>query len=313
METLASWVLILVACAGMGLLLLGGDRMTRGAVALALRLKVSRAVVGLTVVSVATSLPEAVTSFLSAAYGENQLILGNILGSNLCNIGMVLGLTALFLPIRVHHRLVRREAPIALAATVLFLVNCYNGLIGRLEGLVLLLTGIMYLGYITYEALRVKDSTGLEVTEGPLKPALFNLGLGTVLMPVGAHLLIQGCRYMALRWGVDSFVVGFTVMAIGTSLPELSASLIAAYRGQTDLSVGNVLGSIIFNLTLVGGGVATFFPIEASIPPIETAIHIGFGALLWLILHTEKQVSRTEGFSLILGYILSLLVILKAI
>lgn len=309
-ETLPGWGLSLLMAVGLACLCLGGDFLVRGAASIALRLKMSPIVVGLTIVSIGTSSPEFITSLMGALKGKSALAIGNIVGSNLCNIGLILGFSALIKPIRVQLRLIRQEVPWLLVATIVFMLFCWGGYLGRWEGFCMLGGSIVYLVYIYWQTRNVdRDVTDEYVDEfkDPIESTLLCLllmGVGITLLAFGADWLVNGAVQVAKKAGMSELVIGVTIVALGTSLPELMTSVIAALRGQSDICAGNIVGSNLFNILLIGGGVAAIQPLEVSpgLLRVEFPAMIVLTLLLWLFFLTGRKVTRWEGLLLMVVY-----------
>lgn len=292
----------------------GGDWLTTGAATLSLNLKMSPVLVGLTIVSMATSMPEMLTS-LFAAFESPGLAMGTIVGSNLANTGLILGVTALILPLRIQLRLIQREVPLLLGATGLFYSFSF-GQLARWEGLILLLLLLSYLVYIVIE---VRQGAGDESAEFDEEiavqgqrstwSALFLLSVGVIGLSLGADILVQSSVELAGRMGVSPTLIGLTVLAFGTSLPELAACVAAARAGHSGICAGNIVGSNLFNLLLIGGGVAAINPI----PVARELLYFEMPALIVLTLglvyffKTGHTVTRKEGGCLVLYYVLVIL------
>ena len=303
------WMLVVVLVVGFAGLTFGGDWLTSGAATISINLKINPVVVGLTVVSIATSMPELVTSLLAVEESPG-LALGNILGSNIANIGLILGITALIWPLTIQLRLIRREAPILLGVTILFTLFAADGF-QRWEGIVLLGLTIAYLCWVICG---VRQESGREATEfadgapeaserSSLWAALLVL-VGAALLALGADTLVGSSVEIARRLGVSDTLVGLTIVATGTSLPELAAAVAAARAGHGDLCAGNIVGSNLFNLLLIGGCVSTVgpFPVDPAMLRIEFPAVLALTALLLWFFKTSQIVSRREGVVLLLLY-----------
>ncbi len=250
-------MLLAVAAIVVGLVVLvwSSDRFVEGASALAFHLGVSRLVIGLTVVGFGTSAPEMLVSGLAAWQGNPALGVGNAIGSNIANIALILGLTALFYPLGVHSRIVRFELPLLLGVTAFGGLLLYNGYLSRLDGVLLLAGLVAVMGLLVWDALRAKAQDALavelktEVETGlPMRQAVLWFVIGLVLLLVSARMLVWGAVEVAEALGVSDLVIGLTIVAVGTSLPELAASIAGARKGESDLVIGNVIGSNMFNL-----------------------------------------------------------------
>ena len=302
-------ILILIFIVGLLGLIFGGNWLTEGAAGAALNLKVNPVVVGLTVVSIATSMPELLASMLSAATGSPGLAIGNILGSNIANIGLILGVAGIICPMIIAKRIVRKDVPVLLGITALFWIFCIGGL-SRIEGLILLALAGTYIFILVRES-RQMDPDQLEdiQSELPEKPlsmwacAGFVL-IGTILLAIGADLMVQSSVEMAQRFGVSDVLIGITVVAIGTSLPELAAAIAAAAKKHIDLIAGNVVGSNVFNMLLIGGGVSSVFPlpIQNSLHKLEFPGMFAMTILLWVLAFMGHKIRRPEAIILLLAY-----------
>ena len=260
---------------GFIVLVWSAERFIQGAAATALHLGMPPLVVGMVIVGFGTSAPEMVVSAIAALDGNPELALGNALGSNIANIGLVLGATALIAPIAVQSNIVRRELPLMLAVSVLAGFFLWDQRLTRVEGLILLAGILLLVGWTIYSALRgredrLADETVEELGEEhlPLSRALWLLLLGMVLLVVSSRALVWGASSIASALGVSDLIIGLTVVAIGTSLPELAASIVAARKGEHDIAVGNIVGSNMFNLLAVIGIAATIAPMPEVSPEV---------------------------------------------
>ncbi|MEM1222010.1 MAG: calcium/sodium antiporter [Verrucomicrobiota bacterium] len=304
------WALLFFTLLGFVGLALGGDWLTQGAAAISVNLKINPVVVGLTIVSIATSMPEMVTS-LVAARSSPELAMGNILGSNVANIGLILGVAALIAPLAVQIRLIRREVPFLVAITILFSIFSWGGL-SRWEGLVMLSITIGYIFYVVRSAkeesseveTKFQEQAGADFRKSNWQ-AFGLVVVGGILLALGAKSLVDSSVEMASRLGVSETLVGLTIVAIGTSLPELAASVAAARSGHGDICAGNVVGSNLFNILLIGGGVATLVPIPVATTLffVEFPAMLGLTGLLMVFFKTGSVVTWREGVFLLFLYI----------
>jgi len=303
------WLLLLML-AGFTALSFGGDWLTSGAATVSVNFNINPVVVGLTIVSIATSMPELMTS-LMAAKDSPGLALGNILGSNIANIGLILGITALITPLAVQSRLVRREVPILIGVTLLFTLMAFGGY-SRVEGVVMLVLTVIYLVYVVRSAKQGMDPIEKELAEEVESSSKFSTkaGIGLVVLggaflALGANVLVGTSVEIAGRMGVSDTLIGLTIVALGTSLPELAASIAAARSGHTDICAGNIVGSNLFNILLIGGGVATTIPIpvDMSLMEFEFPAVLALTVLLLWFFKTGHTVSRREGVVLIVLYV----------
>jgi cation:H+ antiporter len=310
----------LLLVTGLILLVGGGDALVRGAAALARRLGISPLVVGLTVVAFGTSAPEMAVNVTAALRGSGALSFGNVIGSNLANIGLIVGVTALLRPLHVQASIIRRELPMMLLATAVAFVFALDSALadgapatyGRGDGLVLLLLLTVFIHYTTTEILRQRKSGSREVGLVPGSWSIpVSLALGTaglLALVVGAQLAVEGAVGIARAAGISEAVIGLTLIAIGTSLPELVASLVAAWRGHAGIAIGNVIGSNLFNLLLVLGFTATIRPIPVPEGGLaDLTILSLLSVLLWLVCATPgRRIIRAEGALLLAMYVIYL-------
>ncbi|MGM0416703.1 MAG: calcium/sodium antiporter, partial [Thermodesulfobacteriota bacterium] len=254
------WMAITAVLIGLLLLLWSADRFVEGAAVAARHFGMPPLLIGMVIVGFGTSAPEMVVSALSAMQGNPGIALGNAYGSNITNIALILGCTALISPIAVHSQVLRKELPILTAVTLLSVWLIWDGNISRFDALVLLLVFAAVMGWTIVQGMRSPaDALGVEI-EGelierpmPLGRALMWLSVGLVMLVVSSRLLVWGAVVIARSFGVSDLIIGLTIIAIGTSLPELASSIIAARKGEHDIALGNVLGSNMFNtLTVVG-------------------------------------------------------------
>jgi cation:H+ antiporter len=309
-SALSIWLLLLLMVVGFAALTFGGDWLTAGAVAISTNLHINPVVVGLTVVSMATSMPEMMTSLL-AAKDSPGLALGNILGSNVANIGLILGVTALISPLVIQLRLIQREIPILLSVTGLFALFAIGGY-ARWEGIVLLGIVGTYLFYVVRWAKQESATVAAEFEQEAAREGAHStlvggllVLLGGAVLALGADVLIGASVELAARMGVSETLIGLTIVAIGTSLPELAASIAAARSGHSDICAGNIIGSNLFNLLLIGGGVACIIPIPVNpaLLLVEFPALILMTALLLWIFKSGHLVTRREGGLLLFLYI----------
>lgn len=314
-SSLSGILLALLIVGGLAGLFFGGEWLARGAASLAISMRVSPVVVGLTIVAIATSMPEMITALFAASRGNDGLAVGNIVGSNIANAGLILGISVLIRPLVIERRLIRLEMPFLLAGTILFVLvsmgGVYaSGVIGRTEGSLLLLCAVLYLFFIVFRTKKMPPDVVHKMEEElPQDPGSVAADwgwilAGAILLALGAEALVGASAETALRFGVSEFLIGMTIVAIGTSLPELAASVAAAVHGNNGIVAGNLLGSNIFNLLLIGGGVAVIFPlqVDASLFIIEFPALLLMSLLMWLFFRTGAIVTRREGVVLLLVY-----------
>ncbi len=301
--------LLFVAC-GLVLLVVGADALVSGASRIAQRFGIPPLIIGLTIVAIGTSMPEITVSTTAALDGNSELALGNVVGSNIFNVLLILGLAAVILPLSVHVSLIRQEVPFMVGLSLLLLVLILDGSLSKLEAGLLLVLGVAYLLLLLVQARRAARSgqdaeVDLADASGWLArvPASLLIALGLIALVGGAQLLVRGASTIALSLGVSELVVGLTVVAIGTSLPEVAASVAAALRGQRDLAIGNVVGSNIFNIALCLGLAGLVAPagLEAPIQLItfDMRVMVVVAIVLLPLIITEYTVSRQEGVLLL--------------
>ena len=313
---------LLLLLVGLALLLGGGDILVRGASALAKGFGVPPLVIGLTVVAFGTSAPELSVNLLAAFQGNTEISFGNIIGSNIANIGLILGISAIIRPLAIEGVIITREIPMMLLASLLALIAGMDAILrnspnifDRSEGLIFLLTFCVFLFYTIGDVFRRRREDPLmqqaeEISERKsFKKTFYNLLLfiaGLILLVVGGKVSVDAAVAVAELLNVPRVIIGLTIIAIGTSLPELVTSGIATWKGQTDIAIGNVVGSNIFNLLLVNGLCATLRPIP--IPPSgggQDLIMMVFLSLLMLPLCVtdKKKIVRWEGALLLILYV----------
>ncbi len=306
----------LALVAGLFLLYVGAEGLVRGATRLARSLGVSGLVVGLTVVAFGTSTPELVVSTLSAFRGRADVALGNVVGSNIVNIGLILGLSATVYPLRVELRLVRREIPVVIGVSLLLLGLLWDGSLGRLDAGLLLAAFGAYLAFVLLTAQNPPtdaEAAYRDFEDAPLPfeppatrrvPALGLVLIGLAGLVLGAHLLVESSVWFARQLGMPELVIGLTVVAAGTSLPELATSVVAAIRRTPDIAVGNVVGSNIFNILAILGVAGLVRPLEAApaLLRLDGPVMLAAAVLLLPLAWTRFRLERWEGALLLIGY-----------
>ena len=306
---------------GLAVLILGAELFVRGASRLAALLGISPLIVGLTVVAFGTSAPEMAVSVQAGLEGQGGIALGNIIGSNISNLLLILGISAMVAPLVVSQRLIKLEVPLLLGVSVLVFVLAVDQRISRLEGLLLIIGAVLYTVFLIWEYRRENrleltgDKVALAANPSRSTPAgelrkiwlqnMLLLAAGLVSLVFGARWLVHGASGMARVLGVSELVIGLTVVAIGTSLPELATSIAAAMRGERDLAIGNVIGSNLFNLLLVMGSGAIVVPHGLPVPSssisFDIPVMIAVTAASLPIFFSGYVISRWEGL-LLFGY-----------
>jgi cation:H+ antiporter len=296
------WFLLL---AGLALLYFGAQALVKGGASLALRLGLSSLAVGLTVMAYGTSSPELVVSVKAGLSGNGAISAGNVVGSNICNILLILGAAALVHPIATSTQVVRREIPIMIVATLVSIALLADGELSRLDGAALL--G----GIVVYTWLTLRGARKAKAGEGDEIPGDLGLGLasayvlgGLGVLVAGSHLFVEGAASIAEGWGVSQVVIGLTVVALGTSLPELATSMVAALRKDTDVAIGNVVGSNLFNLLGILGVAALIRPIDVSdLGKVDLAVMLVTAVVLLPLIQVRKRVGRRAGLLMLAGYV----------
>ncbi len=304
---------------GLVLLVVGAEALVRGAAKLAARFGIPPLIIGLTVVAFGTSAPETAVSIQASLNGSGDIAVGNVIGSNIANILLILGLSAVIAPLLVSRQLVRLDVPVMIGAGALTFALAWNGNVSRLDGGILLGLLLLYTLFLVIASRREKQRVQLDEfsieygPEGQAKPLgwvtqllLVLLGLG--LLVAGSNLLIEGAVGLARALGLSELVIGLTVIAVGTSLPELATSLLAVYRGERDIAVGNVVGSCIFNLLLVLGAGALVSADGLSISPnalaFDLPVMLAVFAACLPIFFSGYRINRWEG-AMFFGYYLA--------
>ncbi len=293
---------------GFLLLTLAADRLIAGASALALRLGISVSVVALTVVAYGTSFPEMTVSAVSALTGKPEIALGNVIGSNIANVGMIIGVAALLRPMTVLGTFMKRDYPVLLGVLVLMILFLMDGIVSRPEGAVLFALGIGYTAFLVYSARRervTREESDVPKDGSRMRQILY-IVLGFAGLVAGGRVGVQGAVEIARNLGMSERVIGLTIVALGTSLPELAASLVALRRKEADLAIGNIVGSCIFNVIFVLGLSAT---IHAIVVPrsqqlmIDLSVMSGMALLFGVFMFTARRLTRMEGFVLLGGFV----------
>lgn len=294
---------------GLILLILGGDFLVKGSVALAIRMRVSMVVIGLTVVSFATSAPELIVSVYSALTGHPDMAIGNVIGSNIANISLVLGLTALVYPLSFKKRLYQFDIPVMLSACVLLAIFLFtNALLEAWEGFVfVVLLGLLTLYLIQNSRKQELPSKEVYGHSIPLFKLSFYLVFGGAFLYFGSHFLVNGASGLAREIGLSERIISLSIVAFGTSVPELAASIIAAFKKQKDLSIGNLIGSNIFNVLAVLGITSVVKPLavlDESLVTNDIWWMLGISVLLYplMFLFKKDHFGRVEGVVLLIVY-----------
>ncbi|MAI01132.1 MAG: calcium/sodium antiporter [Nitrosopumilus sp.] len=305
MEVILSAALLVI---GLVMLCFGGNWLVSGGVGIAKKLRISNLVIGLTIVAYGTSTPELAAS-IAAAGDHGAIILGNIVGSNIANVGMVIGVSAILIPVAIQKSVFRKEIPIMLGVSFLLVLLSIDGELSQYDG-ALLLVGLGVFAFFTFrDALKQRTTTkdNSENTQNNIYVKSFGLiGIGIVVLYIGAILTVDNAVIIASEFGLSEKIIGLTVIAIGTSLPELITSIIAIRKGHSDVGIGNIIGSNIYNILMIMGvGAALGGVLTTSDIYVDYAIMIIFSLSLLIGLKT-KIINRTIGVILATGYVLYL-------
>jgi cation:H+ antiporter len=300
---------LLLFVLGLAALYFGSEWLVDGAGRLAAAYGISSFVVGLTLIAFGTSAPELVVSSIAAVRGNGALATGNVVGSNIANIALILGVAALIRPIAVHGGLLARDVPVMIGFAILFQVMGWGGQITRPEGVLLLVLFVGYMLWVGRDAHRDARDTrdereALPPTPGKGRLVLLSL-LGLVVLLVGAQLLVTSSVSIARSVGVSEVIIGLTLVAIGTSIPELAASVAAARRRQGQIIIGNIVGSNIFNISLIVGTASVLrpLPVEPEVAWFEVPIMVALCLLMLPLVFTHLSLRRWEGGLLLTGYV----------
>ena len=309
---------------GIALVLWGADRLVEGASAVARSMHIPEIVIGLTIVAAGTSAPEFFVSFISAFKGTPDLAVGNVIGSNIFNTMLIVGCSAIVAPMVVNPSTVKKEIPFAVGASLLLFVLCFDDMesahlwgneISRSDGIVLLIGFIAFLIYSFTLARKSgelkprQEYLGEERVKKPVNFRMMGINalwmvVGLACLIIGSDIFVNGATYVAHRFGVRQSVIGLTIVAGGTSLPELATSVVAAYKGKASLAIGNAIGSNVFNIFLVLGVTAVICPMRImGITIIDLMMMLVSIGLLWIFAYTKYFVSRREGVLMVLGFL----------
>ena len=305
-----TWLMLIV---GLVLLVIGADLLIKGAARLASNFGVPALVIGLTVVAFGTSAPELAVSVKAAYSGQAELAIANVVGSNIFNVLFILGLAALISPLIISHQLIRQDVPIMVGISIVAVLMTLDGNINKIEAAILAIGLVSYTWFLFYQG----KQKGVDVSDGEVEemlktnaPMWQNILLvigGLILLVMGARWLVQSAIELATAWGVNEAVIGLTIVAAGTSLPEVVTSVVATLRGQRDIAVGNVVGSNIFNILCVLGlsGLVSPIPLSAGeqMVALDLPVMLAVAALCVPIFFIGSVLNRIEGFMFLLLYV----------
>ena len=309
---------------GVALVLWGADRLIEGASAVARSVNIPEIVIGLTIVAAGTSAPELFVSLVSALKGTSDLAVGNVIGSNIFNTMLIVGCSAIVAPMVVNPSTVKKDIPFAVGASILLFILCFDDMqsahlwgneISRSDGMVLLLGFMAFMFYAFMLARKTGDLKprqeylGEEKEKKPIDYRMLGINalwmiVGLACLIYGSEIFVDGATYIAHRYGMRQSVIGLTIVAGGTSLPELATSVVAAYKGKASLAIGNALGSNVFNILLVLGITSVICPMRImGITIIDLMMMLVSIGLLWIFAYTKYFVSRREGVLMVLGFL----------
>lgn len=301
--------IVLYLAGGLVMLFIGAEGLIRSSSNLAIKIGITPLVVGLTVVAFGTSAPELVVSLKAALLGNSSISLGNVIGSNIANIALILGVAALIRPLDVHANVIMREIPIMIGISVLLIILLLDGEVGFIDG-VIFVTGIVIYSIVNIILARKEKSSevnaefkkGLE-SKLSIPVSILFLVVGLGLLILGANLFVQSAVAIAKLFNVSDAIIGLTIIAIGTSLPEFITSIVASYKKEADIAIGNVVGSNIFNILSILGITAIIIPISsAGISYVDLGIMLITAIVLFPLSKSNFSISRLEGAFLLLGY-----------
>jgi len=302
------WNIFLIVT-GIISVLLGADKLTEGAASLARRMNIPEIIIGLTIVAAGTSAPELFVSLVSALKGTADLAVGNVVGSNTMNAMLIVGCAAMVAPMIISRSTVKKDMPFAVGASLLLLLLTVDNHLGLVDGIILLVGFAAFMAYTLRQAKKGETHADTEpepsaaVQRSPLVSVCFVV-FGLALLVVGSNLFVDNASELALSLGISEGVVGLTVVAGGTSLPELATSVVAARKGQSAIAIGNVIGSNVFNILMILGLTAAISPLTIEgITTLDMAVMMLSIALVWFFSRTRYTVERWEGAVLVVGYL----------
>ena len=298
---------IILIIIGVAMVLGGADRLTEGASALARRMNIPEIIIGLTVVAAGTSAPELFVSLVSALKGTPDMAMGNVVGSNTMNAMLIVGCAAIVAPMTISRNTVKKDIPFSVAASVLLILIAFDSFLSRLDGILLLIGFAAFLYYGIKTAKSSQSTTVVANSPRSMLRSTLYLLLGLTLLIVGSNVFVDSASRVAYSLGISEGVVGLTIVAGGTSLPELATSVVAARKGQSAIAIGNVIGSNVFNILLILGTTAVISPMQIQgITIVDMSMMLGSVALVWLFSYTRYTVERWEGALLLGAYLVYL-------
>lgn len=290
---------ILGIIAGIAIVVWGADRLTEGASAIASRMGVSEIVIGLTVVALGTSMPEFSVSLLSALKGSTDIAIGNAMGSNIFNTLLIVGMAALVAPMTITKTTVKKDIPFALIASVLLMMLCIDGSLSRMDAAILVSLFLFYM-YITLKGAKSEDSSNEDIANCRQRMKIWKAALwiivGLACLVGGSNIFVSGAVFVAKSFDISNAVIGLTIVAGGTSMPELATSVVAAKKGNSGIAIGNVIGSNVFNILFILGTTGIICPMGiGEITQVDLTMLVGSMILLWLFSYTKLNIERWEG------------------
>ncbi|RHJ85501.1 calcium/sodium antiporter [Parabacteroides sp. AM08-6] len=297
-------------------LYIGAGWLVKGSSALALKAKISPLVIGLTIVAFGTSAPELVVSLNATLSGQGDIAIGNVIGSNIFNIGVILGISAIIYPIQAKRQLTKIDIPVMLLATILFTLFFWNGNLGRTEGICFVAGIIAYTLFSLYFSRKngKTEAESLELEEQPRHWAFDSLYIvgGLVVLIIASRLLVDNAVSIAKDLGVSEAIIGLTIVSAGTSMPELATSVVAAIKKNPEIAIGNIVGSNLFNILAIAGITATVHPIHANnVNYVDLLVMLGISILLFPLVKSGQKISRAEGIVLVVLYLFYMLWLLR--
>ena len=306
---------IILIIAGIALVLWGADRLTDGAVAVAQRLGVPQIVIGLTIVAFGTSMPEFCSSLVSALNHQPGMAVGNVVGSNIFNALLIVGAAALVAPISILPQTVRKDIPFALVASVLLVLLCgFDGKIQWYDAAIMLAFFIIFMVITLREARSGKNNEETPAEKKPMSRLMSAVWIivGLACLIGGSTVFVNAASELASSLGVDPAIIGLTIVAMGTSFPELATSVVSATKGNSGIAIGNVLGSNVFNILFILGTTGIIYPLDIKgITPLDLSVMVVAMILLWLFSFTKLKIERWEGAVLVLVFIGYMVLLLK--
>lgn len=301
----------LILIVSLVILYFGAEWLVGGASSLAARLGISPLIIGLTIVSFGTSAPELLVSVKAAMQEQSVLSVGNVIGSNLFNVVLILGISAIVYPLSVKKQLLRFDVPVMIAVSILFMFLFIDGRLSTMESWVFILLFVIYISTLFVKSIKDKKS-GTSTTDDEIQVRIYKhwlldvllIGIGLGGLIYGSSLLVDSAIEIARTFGVSEAIIGLTIVAAGTSVPELATSVVAAIKKQSDIAIGNVVGSSIFNLLLILGVAGAVYPIETrDINIIDNLFVVGTGIILWGFMKMGKNIKRWQGVMFVLMYV----------